>query len=156
ATGFAPGVRGRQIVDQLEDAGIGCDFVYVPGEVRTNITILDRATHTHTQLALPGPTLEPLEASHLVERMRRRGRGGSWLVLAGSIPPPGDTGIYSELLTIARERGGQSVLDADGPIVEHVLAAGARPTVLKMNDHELSRLAHLNIETDDEALHAAH
>jgi 1-phosphofructokinase family hexose kinase len=156
ATGFAPGVRGRQIVDQLEDAGIGCDFVYVPGEVRTNITILDRATHTHTQLALPGPQMEPLEASHLVERIRRRVRPGAWLVLAGSIPPPGDAGIYAELITIANERGAQTVLDADGPIVERVLAAGAHPTVLKVNDHELSRLAHLNIETDDEVLQAAH
>src|SRR5688572_3319408 len=84
ATGFAPGNRGRQIVDQLEDSGIGCDFVYVPGEMRTNITILDRATHTHTQLALPGPTLLPEDLRELHDLLRRRVRPGAWLVLAGS------------------------------------------------------------------------
>jgi fructose-1-phosphate kinase PfkB-like protein len=44
AVGFAPGVRGRQIEDTLLDSSIGCDFVYIPGEVRTNITVLDRAS----------------------------------------------------------------------------------------------------------------
>ncbi len=59
ACGLAPGQRGRQIEQQLLDSGIGCDFVHVSGETRTNITVLDRSTHTSTQLLLPGPELEP-------------------------------------------------------------------------------------------------
>ena len=30
-----------------------------------------------------------------------------------------------------------------------ILESGARPTVLKINDHELGRLSHLNIEDED-------
>ena len=47
-------------------------------------TILDRATHAHTQLALPGPVLLPSSIVVLEERIRRRMRVGTWLVLAGS------------------------------------------------------------------------
>lgn len=155
ACGFAPGARGRQIEDQLMDSSIGCEFIYIPGEVRTNITILDRATHAHTQLALPGPTLPRSALLLLMERLRRRVRASTWLVLAGSIPPPGDPAVYIELIRMATDRGGQTALDADGPVVEAILASDVRPTLLKMNDHELARLLHLNIENEDEALLAA-
>ncbi|RLT35541.1 MAG: 1-phosphofructokinase family hexose kinase [Chloroflexi bacterium] len=155
ACGFAPGVRGRQIEDQLLDGGIGCDFIYIPGDVRTNITILDRANHSHTQLALPGPTLPRSAIAQLTEHLRRRVRVSTWLVLAGSIPPPGDPSVYVELIRMAAEHGGRSALDADGPVVEAVLASDVRPSLLKMNDHELARLLHLNIESEAEALGAA-
>ena len=141
AVGFAPGIQGRQIVDQLEDSGIGCDFVDVPGEVRTNITILDRANHVDTQLALPGPTLAPESVAQLVDRVRQRIRAGGWLVLAGSIPPPGDPSIYIDMINMATERYCQTVLDADGPVIEAVLSAGARPTLLKLNSHQLARFS---------------
>ncbi len=155
ATGFAAGARGRQIIEQLEDSGIGCDFIYVPGETRTNITVLDRATHTHTQLALPGPEVGPEAGAQLRDRLRRRVREGGWLVLAGSIPPPGDPAIYTDLIRMADEHGTQTALDADGPIVKAVLDAGAHPTLLKINDHELARLTRQTIEDEDEALQAA-
>lgn len=142
ATGFAAGQRGRMIEDQLLDDGIGCDFVDVPGETRTNITILDRSTHRHTQLALAGPFVSDAAGIALRERLRRRVRASTWLVLAGSIPPPGDAALYVELIRMAEERGGCSALDADGPIVEAVLASGVRPTLLKINADELARLRH--------------
>ncbi len=155
ASGFAPGRQGRMIEDQLEDSGIGCDFVYVPGETRTNITILDRASHTHTQLSLSGPTLPPEAAAQLLERLGRRVRDATWLVLAGSIPPPGDPRLYIDLIAMAAARGGSTALDADGPVVEAVLDSPVRPTLLKLNIHELSRVLHYPIEGAAEALDAA-
>lgn len=155
ASGLAPGQRGWQIEEQLLDNGIACDFVHVAGETRTNITVLDRATHTSTQLLLPGPPIEPAAIAELHERLRRRLRPGWWLVLAGSIPPPGDPAIYAELIRMAREAGAFTALDADGPVVEAVLASGAYPTLLKMNDHETSRLRHMEIEGEELALDAA-
>lgn len=152
ASGFAPGPQGRMIEDQLADSGIGCDFVYLPGDTRTNITILERSTHTHTQLALSGPTLPADAPSQLLERLRRRVRDTTWLALAGSIPPPGDPKIYVDLIAMAEERGGRTALDADGPVVEAVLDSGVRPTLLKLNRLEASRLLHREIQTADEVL----
>src|SRR4051812_18536551 len=81
ACGLASGQRGRLIEQQLLDSGIACDFVHVSGETRTNITVLDRSTHTSTQLLLPGPQLEPAAMDELHERLRRRLKAGWWLVL---------------------------------------------------------------------------
>lgn len=155
ACGLAPGQRGRQIEQHLLDSGIGCDFVHVSGETRTNITVLDRSTHTSTQLLLPGPQLDPAAIDELHERLRRRLQPGGWLVLTGSIPPGGDPGIYGDLIRMATEMGAFTAFDADGPIVEPVLASGVYPTLLKMNDHELSRLCHMEIEDDQLALQVA-
>ncbi|HRC62913.1 MAG TPA: 1-phosphofructokinase family hexose kinase [Dehalococcoidia bacterium] len=155
ATGFAPGPQGRMIEDQLADSGIGCDFVYVPGDTRTNITILERSTHTHTQLALSGPTLPADAPSQLLDRLKRRVRNDTWLALAGSIPPPGDPQVYVDLIAMAAERGGRTALDADGPVVEAVLHSGVRPTLLKLNRLEISRLLHREVQTAEEVLAGA-
>jgi 1-phosphofructokinase len=109
----------------------------------------------HTQLALPGPTLLPSDLQELHELLSRRVRAGAWLVLAGSIPSPGNPSTYGDLITMATEHGAFTALDADGPIVEGVLNAGVVPTVLKVNDHELSRLLHRPIENEDDALTGA-
>ncbi|RLT28350.1 MAG: 1-phosphofructokinase family hexose kinase [Chloroflexi bacterium] len=155
ACGLAPGQRGRLIEQQLIDSGIECDFVHVSGETRTNITVLDRSTHTSTQLLLPGPQLEPAAIDELHQRLRAHLTPGSWVVLAGSIPPPGDPAIYAGLIRMATEMAAFTALDADGPVVEVVLASGAYPTLLKMNEYELSRLCHTEIDDEQAALKAA-
>jgi 6-phosphofructokinase 2 len=56
---------------------------------------------------------------------------------------------------MAEERGGRTALDADGPVVEAVLASGVRPRLLKINEHELDRLMHRPVEGEAAALEAA-
>ena len=58
-SGFAPGNLGRMIEDSLLDAGIGTELVTFAGETRTNINVINRATHSHTLLAEPGPAVPP-------------------------------------------------------------------------------------------------
>jgi 1-phosphofructokinase len=155
AMGFGVGDLGRMIEDQLRDSGIGCDFVYIPGETRTNLTILDRSTHTHTVLSGPGEAVSDRERDQFLHRLRRRLRRDSWLVIAGSIPPPGDPAIYEQLIVAAEHEGAFAAIDADGPVVRAVLEAGARPELVKLNDHELSRLVQRLVVTEDQAIQGA-
>lgn len=148
AVGFAPGALGRMIEDTLLDLGIGCDFIFVPGETRTNISVLDRSTHQHTVLAAPGPLVATDAYALLRERLVRRVRPGAWVVLAGSIPPPGDPVIYADLIRDLHAAGARVALDADGPVVRRILDAGAPPALLKMNGKEIERL--LGLPLDDE------
>lgn len=152
AAGFVPRDLGPMIEESLLDAGVGCEFVFVPGEVRTNITILDRSTHRHTVLAAKGAAITDEALTLLHQRLSRRIRRDTWVVLAGSIPPPGDPQIYADLIRMIRKAGGRTVLDADGPIVREVLAADAPPKLLKLNDHELERLLDRPVPTEHEAL----
>ena len=157
ASGFAPGDLGRMIEDSLLDAGIGCEFIFVAGETRTNITILDRATHRDTVLAAAGPKVTQHAISLLRARLNRRLRphGQSWLVLAGSIPPGCDPALYADLLGMAAERGAYSAVDADGEVVAAILSGGAAPDLLKLNEHEAGRLLGRTIEDEASAIEAA-
>ena len=155
AGGFAPGNLGRIIDDTLVDSGIGTELVSFAGETRTNINIIDRVTHAHTVLATAGPAVPPEAVAQLRERLLRRIRPDTWLVLAGSIPPPLGAWLYIELIAAVAERGGATALDADGPIVESVLASQVRPTLLKLNDHEATRLLGSPTDSQEAALEAA-
>jgi 1-phosphofructokinase len=155
AMGFAPGDLGRMIEDLLTDSGIGCDFVYIPGETRTNLTILDRSTHTHTVLGSPGQEVTERDREQFAHRLRRRLRRDTWLVLAGSIPPPGDPASYVELIRAAAAQGALAAIDADGPVVRAVLESGARPALVKLNEHELHRLDETPAETEEQVIEGA-
>lgn len=155
AMGFAPGDMGRMIEDQLADSGIGTDFAFVPGETRTNVTIVDRERHRHTVLRASGPPVDPADLDDFYRRIRRRLRGDTWLVLAGSLPPPCGGEVYQRLLVEAETRGAFSALDADGPIVREVLDLGGRPTIVKLNEFELGRVDQRPTRNEDEVIAAA-
>lgn len=147
AMGFAPGGLGRYIEQTLESQGIATDFVHTRGETRTNITILDESRHVNTILSDPGPPTDVRFVDDLRHRLRRRLRAGDWLVLAGSIPPPLDASIYTDILLEAAQLGVHTVLDADGEAL--VAGVDARPEMVKGNRRELERL--LGRHLDDEA-----
>ncbi len=155
ASGFAPGNLGRMIEDSLVDAGIGTELVTFAGETRTNITVVNRAQHSHTVLAAAGPAVPPEAVTQLRERLLRRIRSDTWLVLAGSIPPPLDPALHIELIAAVAERGGATALDADGPVVEAMLASPVRATLVKLNVHELARLQRSSVDGDAAVLAAA-
>ncbi len=155
ACGFAPGSLGRLIEDTLVDSGIGTELISFEGETRTNINVIDRERHSNTVLAAAGPEVPPEAVEQLRERLLRRIRPDTWLVIAGSIPPPLDPSLHVELIEAVAERGGATALDADGPVVTTILASEARPTVLKINAHELERVIGRPVPDAQTALHAA-
>jgi 1-phosphofructokinase len=155
AMGFAPGELGLMIEEQLSDAGIGTDFTFVPGETRTNVTIIDRERHVHTVLNAPGPRVSNEDMEEFLGKVRRRLRRDTWLVLAGSLPPPWNGDLYRRLIREAELQGALTALDADGIVVRRVLDEGGRPTLLKLNEHELGRVYGDHVETEDEAFDTA-
>lgn len=153
AMGFAPGGLGRYLEQTLESQGIICDFIRTPGEMRTNITILDESKHLNTIISEPGPET-PVEAvEELKQRLRRILREGDWLVVAGSIPPPIGASLYGDLVHDAKEIGVHTVIDADAA----ALAAGVAelPEVMKGNRRELERLLGWHLDDEESTLAAA-
>ena len=155
AMGFAPGASGRMIENQLADSGIGTDFAFIPGETRTNVTIVDREHRQHTVLSARGPYVEAADLDDLYARIRRRVRAETWLVLAGSIPPGAGGEVYARLIEEASGRGAFSALDADGSVVREVLDRGVRPSLLKLNARELGSVFDAPTETEGEVIAAA-
>ena len=138
ATGFISGGRGRFIEHALHEQGIYTDFLHTPGQTRTNITIIDRKHNTTTILNERGPETDRNHVPHLLQRLRRHLRPGDWLVIGGSIPPGLDSGLYREVITLARSRGVRCILDADGqPLLQGI---AAKPFLVKPNRTEVERM----------------
>ncbi|KQT46484.1 1-phosphofructokinase [Methylobacterium sp. Leaf456] len=139
----ATGVLGQDNAAPFEQVlaakGIDDRFVWIPGETRTNLKLLDAGTGETTDINLPGLEFGPstLEAVRAV--LSDLARDGSLVVLAGSLPRSLPPDTYARLTAELRARGARVVLDASGPALSAALAAGpeALPSAIKPNRHEL-------------------
>ncbi len=153
AAGLAPGTLGRFVEHSLLEQGILCDFVHTRGQTRTNLTVVDEATHETTLLSYRGPEIDPRHMHTLETRLRRYLKHGDWVVIAGSIPPPIGSEAYPRLMDLARQFGAHSVLDADAEALE--IGLSGKPDIVKSNHHEAERLLGKSLEQDDALLAAA-
>jgi 1-phosphofructokinase/tagatose 6-phosphate kinase len=108
ATGFIGGRKGDQIVSDLNDEGILCDFVRVAGESRISTAVVDSATNTVTEINEQGPEIQPEDLSRLHDKLDYLGKAADAVVFAGSVPPGLDDGCYAELIVHARKLGLES------------------------------------------------
>ncbi|WP_336486390.1 1-phosphofructokinase [Methylobacterium nigriterrae] len=143
----ATGILGQDNAAPFEQClaakGIDDRFVWIPGETRTNLKLLDLGASDTTDINLPGLDVTPgiLETVRavLVDMTAPDGIA----VLAGSLPGslPADT--YARLTRELKARGARVILDASGPALAASLAAGreALPYAIKPNRHELEEWA---------------
>ena len=135
AMGFVGGHTGHVVVRYLRDKGVTTNFVWIHNETRVNMTILeDGPDHSPNLINEVGPSVSTAELDRFMRRYRRMVKQAAWVVLAGSLPPGIDTGIYGELATIARESGAKVVLSAGGEPLEKALTAC--PTIVKPDTRE--------------------
>jgi len=105
ATGFIGGRKGDQIVADLNDEGILCDFVRVAGESRISTAVVDPATNTVTEINEQGPEIDPHELELLHDKLEYLCKAADVLVFAGSVPPGLDDDCYAELIRHVRALG---------------------------------------------------
>lgn len=153
AMGFAPGALGRYIEESLLDQGIPCDFLHTRGQTRTNITIVDEEKSEQTILSNRGPLTDERHVQRLFNRIRRHLSPGTWVVIAGSVPPPMPPSIYGDLVRMCRAAGAYTVVDADGELLEKAIAAA--PYLVKANHREISRLVHHEVDSERSMLEEA-
>lgn len=153
ALGFAGGRTGEALRDGLAAAGIASDFVWVDGETRTNVSIVEAEGGRHLKVNEPGPTVDSADVEALRERVRALARPGDWWVLAGSLPPGAPAGLYADLAGDLRQAGAHVALDTSGEALR--LGCAARPTVIKPNASEAGELTGRTVQTAEAALDAA-
>lgn len=153
AMGFVSGSVGRFIEASLNEIGIVDDFIHTPGQTRTNFAIVEERRDVTTLIAEKGPHTEPHYTQELKLRLRGHCRRGSWVVLAGSIPPGIGENIYAELIELARQCGASTALDAEGELLRR--GVEARPDLIKPNRFELEELLGRVLTKDEEIVRAA-
>jgi len=138
ATGFAGGVTGTHIVEQLTDEAILNDFVRICEESRTNTSVLDPTSGEQTEINERGPSVSEREVELFADKLSYLARGAAIVVFAGSLPRGVDPGIYASLIRDLARMEVTTVVDTDGEPLHH--AVRAEPDVVSPNVLEAEEL----------------
>jgi len=152
ALGFLGGATGCRLADAMATLAIESDFITVPDETRTNLTVTDG--EREIKVNEPGPSVPAEAVDALITRVRQRARESSAVVLSGSLPPGVPAEFYAELIRIIRDEGSKPVLDTAGLPLVHGVAA--RPYLIKPNRREAEALLGTALDTDDAIREGVH
>ena len=121
----------------MDEKGIEDRFVWIPGETRTNLKLLDGDSGDTTDINLPGLAVTADALLTVRAVLRERAIRDGLVVLAGSLPGGLAPTTYADLTAELAARGARVILDASGPALAAALAASALPFAIKPNRHEL-------------------
>jgi 1-phosphofructokinase family hexose kinase len=148
ATGFAGGVTGTHIVEQLTDEAVLNDFVRIREESRTNTSVLDPTTGEQTEINERGPSVSEREVELFADKLLYLARGAAIVVFAGSLPRGVEPEIYATLIRDLARMEVTTVIDTDGEPLHH--AVRAEPDVVSPNVLEAEELVGHEFASDAE------
>jgi 1-phosphofructokinase family hexose kinase len=153
AMGFAAGVVGRQMKKMLEERGCKTNFVWVEGETRTNIIVINVDGKGQSTLTSGGLIVSENDLKKFWKKFKVSLRSARCVVIGGSLPDGVDPSIYTHLVRHAREAGLPVIFDASGP----GLMAGleGHPTIVKPNLDEISWLVGYKMSSTRQAYQVA-
>jgi 1-phosphofructokinase/tagatose 6-phosphate kinase len=134
ATGLAGGPTGSRILERLAEESILNAFTRIAEESRTNLAVIDPTSGEQTEINERGPSVAPDEVDSFMEKLLYLAQGAEFCVIAGSIPPGVDPGVYANLIRELRTLGVPTLLDTDGEPMTLGLRAG--PDVVAPNELE--------------------
>lgn len=146
ATGFLAGSNGAYIKSHLDTVSINNDMVFVEGETRTNLKVID--VHKElTELNEVGVQISPRDLQSLNDKLISLIQAKDIVVLSGSVPQGVPKDIYAKLVEEIKQREAKVILDADGSLFEQGVVA--IPNVIKPNKYELCKYFNVEEEIND-------
>ena len=153
AVGFLGGRAGELLQDGLQSLGIGADFVWVPGETRTNVSIVTQAHDHYVKVNEKGPLVDAGKQKELLEKIDSLARRGDWWVLAGSLPPGVSDDFYARVVHVLNKHEARAILDTSGESLR--IGCAEKPYLVKPNAEEAHVLTGLPMNTPSEISAAA-
>ena len=150
ALGILAGRTGEFIKNYLDTEEIENNFIFVPGETRTNIKIVDKVNSTNTDINEPGNSISEEDVNKIKEKVFSDAKKDDILVLSGSIPQGVEKNIYELWIKEANAMGIKTILDADGELLKQGILSG--PYLIKPNIHELEKLFGVKIDGIEEVI----
>jgi 1-phosphofructokinase family hexose kinase len=145
------GEIGKRMEHYLGEMGFPFEVVRVHAEGRANLTISDKQGLT-VKLNEIGAPLQEKEVVAVRDLVEARLKKATWLMICGSTQPGVPPQFYSEIIALAKSRGVQTLLDADGEALHQGLEA--KPSVISPNQQEAERLLGRAIITRSQSLEA--
>jgi len=148
AVGFLGGKAGEILQDGLQSLGIGAEFVWVPGETRTNVSIVTQSGGHYIKVNEKGPLVDSAKQQELLEKIAMLAKPGDWWVLAGSLPPGCAEDFYARVVAVLNEHGSLTLLDTTGESLR--LGCAEKPYLVKPNAEEARALTKMPVDTPAE------
>ncbi len=148
AIGFLGGAAGRLLQLGLVSLGIVTDFVWIPGDTRTNVSIVTQSHDHYIKANEKGPPVEPAKQRELLDKIDAQAQRGDWWVLAGSLPPGVADEYYARIVSVLNRHGALAVLDTTGEALR--LGCAEKPYLVKPNAEEARALTGLPMDTPAE------
>ncbi|MGL4656353.1 MAG: 1-phosphofructokinase [Sarcina sp.] len=152
AIGILAGKNGEYIQSFLEKAQIENEFLFIEGETRVNLKVVDKNLGTNTDINELGVEVKISDIERLKEIIKRIAIPESIIVFAGSVPKNVEKEIYFDLIKIAKEQGAKTILDAEGELFEE--GVKALPSIIKPNNFELEKMFNKEMKELDDIISA--
>jgi len=153
ALGFIAGQNGHALVRLLERYGIHHDLIWVEGETRVALVIVEQSHQRHSHIIAGGYTVSENAQNELVNRFEHYLPSTQWVILAGSLPKGVHIDLYAQLTRIAHRFGVPVLIDCPGdPALQ---AIPANPMILKMNWQEFEHTFQVGAATLEDLKHQA-
>jgi len=153
ALGVVGGRTGDRLRHGLQGLDIQTDFVSIPGETRTNISIVTERHDHYIKVNEKGPMVDEAQQRELLEKVASIAGSGDWWVLAGSLPPGVPDSFYAQIIEILNKHRAITILDTTGESLR--LGCEARPFLVKPNAEETQKLTGLPVDTTTQIIAAA-
>ena len=133
AMGFLGGYMGRILLDELRKRSkmISTNFVFIRGETRENIEIIDPVNKTITEINSPGPEIEEEDINHLMRRFIMTLSRVEVVVISGSIPMNAPDDLYPMFVKEALSKGKVIFVETTDKNLTTLYKSGVMPTVVK-------------------------
>lgn len=136
AVSLVAGRNGETLAGLLREREIDSDLLWVPGETRTSVVIVETELNRHSHITTSGYTVSPEDCDRFCELVERRAGEAAWAVMAGSLPGGAPPDLYRRITETLHQHGVRVLIDASGQPALEALNAG--PEILKMNEPEFA------------------
>lgn len=150
------GHAGAWVADGLAADGIEARPVWIAGETRECLSVLDRSTGRLTEFYEAGPVMdtaawERVEAT--IGDAVAEDPDGTVVLISGSLPVGAPLDAHARAARVVRISGGRAVIDVGGAALAGAMAE--RPWLAKVNALEASQATGLPLGGEPDALAAA-
>lgn len=133
--GIFGGPAGRSLLETLINQKLNTDPYLVEEETRTNLKVFCQEDQQTFEINEPGPMITEEDLSKVTEKVLSHVTQGTWVVIAGSVPPGVTSAYYETLIKACKKRGARVFFDADGDLFKQGIKS--QPDCIKPNAKEL-------------------
>ena len=138
------GERGREsFLQMIRQEGVPFDYLPMPGEVRTNLKLLDNSTRAITEFNEPGISMDSAQLEDFLTLLGEKAGESEYVVLSGRLPEGCAEATYQRCLKTLE--GKKCVLDCAGETLLH--GVKERPFLIKPNLPEIEGLMKKELRT---------